>query len=622
MAPAADGPSRRSVARVTAKARAGRAPRSLSGVGCARRLRLLHVQRRSEAAGDGGDEGEYAAKTSHAACSVVHALPCVATGRVIPRKRSNYRKVQRCQAITDGPRSSTPRPPPTPRSPRGGPSCSRRSPSRPRAAAIPTATRGCARRSTRRARRTSPTTPSSARSRRARASSAPRAYEELLYEVYGPGGTAVVVEILTDNRNRTAGEIRKVLERGHAKLAAAGSVLYLFHKKGHILFEKDVGEDKLMEAALEAGADDVRADGEGFLVETEAGKLHDVLDKLEKQGLKSLHSEVGMYPDTHVRLEGDDAGADGQAGAGARGPRRRAERLRQLRHRRRAHGAAVGVTQDPRDRSGDSLLRLRRHRAPSARRAARALHRVRRASSRGAPASWRRGSAEIAAGLRRGHRRARARRGRRRGRVPRRQRALGAAARPLRAAWRWRLRARRARRCTSTRRRRSSARSPATARRPRIRCRRWCATLCGLKRAPTLDASDALAVAICHAFRAATRLRAGADDRAAARRARSSKGIDHVLVDVNGVGYRVAVSLNTLAALPPVGQTVAPCTPSSSCARTRSRWSASPPSTSAHAFDLVHRRAGHRPQAGDVDPVDARRRRARPRPCATATTRA
>jgi YebC/PmpR family DNA-binding regulatory protein len=132
-------------------------------------------------------------------------------------------------------------------------------------------------------------------------------YDELVYEVYGPGGTAVVVEILTDNRNRTAGEIRKVLERAHAKLAASGSVLYLFHKKGHLLFEKEVGEDKLMEAALDAGADDVRADGEGFLVETEAGKMHDVLDKLEKKGLKALHSEVGLYPDTHVRLEGEPA---------------------------------------------------------------------------------------------------------------------------------------------------------------------------------------------------------------------------------------------------------------------------------------------------------------------------
>jgi YebC/PmpR family DNA-binding regulatory protein len=132
-------------------------------------------------------------------------------------------------------------------------------------------------------------------------------YDELVYEVYGPGGTAVVVEILTDNRNRTAGEIRKLLERAHGKLAASGSVLYLFHKRGHLFFEKDIGEDKLMEAALEAGADDVRADPEGFLVETEPGKLHDIQDKLEKQGLKPLHSEVGMYPDTHVRLEGEHA---------------------------------------------------------------------------------------------------------------------------------------------------------------------------------------------------------------------------------------------------------------------------------------------------------------------------
>jgi len=134
-------------------------------------------------------------------------------------------------------------------------------------------------------------------------------YDELTYEVYGPGGTAMVVEILTDNRNRTAGEIRKVLERGNAKLAASGSVLYLFHKKGHILFEQAVGEDTLMEAALEAGADDVRPDGDGFLVETEAGKMIEVKEALEKKGMAAVHAEVGMYPDTHVRLEGNDAAA-------------------------------------------------------------------------------------------------------------------------------------------------------------------------------------------------------------------------------------------------------------------------------------------------------------------------
>jgi YebC/PmpR family DNA-binding regulatory protein len=133
-------------------------------------------------------------------------------------------------------------------------------------------------------------------------------YEELIYEVYGPGGTAVVVEILTDNRNRTAGEIRKLLEKQNAKLAASGSVLYNFHKRGHIVFEKSgLDEDKLMEAALEAGADDLRAEGEVFLIVTEAGKMFDVLHALEKKGYKPAHSEVGMYPDNSVRLEGKDA---------------------------------------------------------------------------------------------------------------------------------------------------------------------------------------------------------------------------------------------------------------------------------------------------------------------------
>jgi YebC/PmpR family DNA-binding regulatory protein len=133
-------------------------------------------------------------------------------------------------------------------------------------------------------------------------------YEELVYEVYGPGGTAVVVDVLTDNRNRTAGEIRKLLERNHGKLAAAGSVLYLFKKQGHIVFEKGAtSEDVLMEAALEAGADDVRTDGDVFLVVTEPGKMIEVRESLEKKSIKPEHSEVGMYPENSVKLEGHDA---------------------------------------------------------------------------------------------------------------------------------------------------------------------------------------------------------------------------------------------------------------------------------------------------------------------------
>ncbi len=133
-------------------------------------------------------------------------------------------------------------------------------------------------------------------------------FEELVYEVYGPGGTAVVVEIMTDNRNRTAGEIRKLLERSHAKLGAAGSVLYLFHKQGHIVFDADkAAEDTLMEAALDAGADDVRAEPGVFLVVTEAGKMHAVLTTLTAKGFSPEHSEVGLYPESSVKLEGKEA---------------------------------------------------------------------------------------------------------------------------------------------------------------------------------------------------------------------------------------------------------------------------------------------------------------------------
>jgi YebC/PmpR family DNA-binding regulatory protein len=135
-------------------------------------------------------------------------------------------------------------------------------------------------------------------------------YEDLTYEVYGPGGTAAVVEVLTDNRNRAASEIRKLLERHHGKLAAAGAVTYLFKRQGHVVFEASaVGEDTLMEAALEAGAEDVRREGEVFVVITDGHHASDVKDALETKGLRAAHFEVGLFPETTVRLEGDEAEA-------------------------------------------------------------------------------------------------------------------------------------------------------------------------------------------------------------------------------------------------------------------------------------------------------------------------
>ena len=133
-------------------------------------------------------------------------------------------------------------------------------------------------------------------------------YEELTYEAYGPGGTAVIVEILTDNRNRTSSELRHLLERHNAKLAAAGSVTYLFKRRGTVVFEAEkVDEDKLMEAALDAGAEDVQSADSTVTVLTEAGAYFTVKEALEKHGFAPVGGEVAMLPETTVKLEGKDA---------------------------------------------------------------------------------------------------------------------------------------------------------------------------------------------------------------------------------------------------------------------------------------------------------------------------
>jgi YebC/PmpR family DNA-binding regulatory protein len=133
-------------------------------------------------------------------------------------------------------------------------------------------------------------------------------YEDLLYEVYGPGGAAVVVEILTDNRNRTASELRHLIEKMNGKLAASGAVLYQFKKRGQIVFEAGtVDEDKLMEAALEAGAEDLQTQDGVVQVLTEPGAYLDVKEKLEKMGFKPAGGDVSMIPEATTHLEGRDA---------------------------------------------------------------------------------------------------------------------------------------------------------------------------------------------------------------------------------------------------------------------------------------------------------------------------
>jgi YebC/PmpR family DNA-binding regulatory protein len=134
-------------------------------------------------------------------------------------------------------------------------------------------------------------------------------YEEFNYEVFGPGGAAVLVEIMTDNRNRTASDIRSVITRHGGNLGASGSVGWMFKKQGLIVFEKAVvDEDKITELAIELGADDIRAEGESLVVVTEPKEFETIRDGLKKAGLPDPHSaEVTMVPQNVVKLVGKEA---------------------------------------------------------------------------------------------------------------------------------------------------------------------------------------------------------------------------------------------------------------------------------------------------------------------------
>jgi YebC/PmpR family DNA-binding regulatory protein len=134
-------------------------------------------------------------------------------------------------------------------------------------------------------------------------------YEEFHYEVFGPGGTALLVEVMTDNRNRTASEVRSILARHGGNLGASGSVAYMFKKLGQIVFDKSVvDENEATDAAIELGADDIRAEGEALVIVTEPKEFEHVRDGLKKVGLPTpLHAEVSLVPQTVVRLEGKDA---------------------------------------------------------------------------------------------------------------------------------------------------------------------------------------------------------------------------------------------------------------------------------------------------------------------------
>ena len=128
--------------------------------------------------------------------------------------------------------------------------------------------------------------------------------EEITYEGYGPGGVAVMVEVLTDNRNRTASEVRKIFERSGGKMGSAGCVSYLFERKGIFGIDvKSTDEDTLMTLALDAGADDLRRSGNAFDVTCDPAAFTQVQEAIQKAGLTPVVAEISQVPKAPVDVD-------------------------------------------------------------------------------------------------------------------------------------------------------------------------------------------------------------------------------------------------------------------------------------------------------------------------------
>ncbi len=133
-------------------------------------------------------------------------------------------------------------------------------------------------------------------------------YEQLTYEGYGPGGVAIMLEVLTDNKNRTVADVRHTLSKYNGSLGEGGCVSWMFGKKGLITVDKTgVDEDRLMEVALDAGALDVQDAGKEFEVTTDPSHFEEVKKAIEEAGFKSSYAEVTMVPQSTVRLTGKEA---------------------------------------------------------------------------------------------------------------------------------------------------------------------------------------------------------------------------------------------------------------------------------------------------------------------------
>ncbi|MCO6510624.1 MAG: YebC/PmpR family DNA-binding transcriptional regulator [Aridibacter famidurans] len=135
-------------------------------------------------------------------------------------------------------------------------------------------------------------------------------YEEITYEAYGPGGVAILIETMTDNRNRTVAELRHLLSKNNGNLGESGSVAWMFDRKGYFVVPKEQrSEDELFEIAIEAGAEDLKDYESNFEIFTAQDAFEDVKKAVEDAGINPEVAEVSMIPQNYIKLEGADAQA-------------------------------------------------------------------------------------------------------------------------------------------------------------------------------------------------------------------------------------------------------------------------------------------------------------------------
>ncbi len=133
-------------------------------------------------------------------------------------------------------------------------------------------------------------------------------YEEISYEGYGPGGVAIYVEALTDNKNRTVSELRNIFSKNGGNLGESGCVAWMFDRKGYIVIEKsEASEDELLEIILEAGAEDLKEDGSNYEIFTSPDNYESVVNALKNNNIELAASNLGYIPQNYVKLEGKQA---------------------------------------------------------------------------------------------------------------------------------------------------------------------------------------------------------------------------------------------------------------------------------------------------------------------------